>query len=283
MPRRAMRRFEELPTTPRVLLAGLIVLVLLVLLSPLVLFMALLLFGVSAIALIVQACQRRSLGRWPVVAVASLVLALVFGGISNALYGIGPLGDIGAKGSGVKAGDERGAASAYGEVAPELREVAERWHSSSQELPLLLPSRLPFRFTEVEPDNEGLVVGSGTGYQIKAPGSKCAPNADLYCANGLSLVVGERGRTSPPPGLSTVEIDGRTYYYDDSEIKGSAKMTGQYPLVLWVQSQEAEGGFFPYEVSLTYRTETLEVIPLEEFMNMVKSMKRIDPSAPGSR
>lgn len=90
MPQRAMRWFKDLPAIPKAVLVGL---VLSVLLSPLARFAALLLFGVSVIALIVRARQRRSTGRWPIVAVASLVLALVFAGVSDALYGDGLLGN----------------------------------------------------------------------------------------------------------------------------------------------------------------------------------------------
>lgn len=53
---------------------------------PLGLVTALLLFGVSLIGLIVRLGQRRSVKGWGIVAVTSLLLAFVFGSISNSLY-----------------------------------------------------------------------------------------------------------------------------------------------------------------------------------------------------
>jgi hypothetical protein len=64
-------------------------LVLLILLSPLAIIIAALLFGVSIIALIIRVAQRRLLKGWGIAAVASLVLMVTFGAMSDVLYGTG--------------------------------------------------------------------------------------------------------------------------------------------------------------------------------------------------
>lgn len=65
------------------ILAGLIASVVL---SPLVILAAVLVFGASLIAVVARIRQRRSVLRWGGVAVFSLFLALAFSGISNILY-----------------------------------------------------------------------------------------------------------------------------------------------------------------------------------------------------
>jgi micrococcal nuclease len=87
-----VRVFGSLPMALKVLvvLAAAVVvpvvLALLVFLSPLFAVIALVALLVSAVALVVRLRSSRPLGRWGLVAAASLVLVLVFGGISNALY-----------------------------------------------------------------------------------------------------------------------------------------------------------------------------------------------------
>jgi hypothetical protein len=73
-------------------IVGLILLVLLIFLSPLAVIVAALLFGLSILALIIRAVQRRSLKGWGIAAVASLVLMLTFGAMSEVLYGTGFMG-----------------------------------------------------------------------------------------------------------------------------------------------------------------------------------------------
>jgi micrococcal nuclease len=85
------RKLAALPIAARVLLAvaALITLVLSVFLSPLLVIVA---FGALVIALImfiVRLRQSRSPKRWGIAMVMSLVLVLVFSGISSALYGGG--------------------------------------------------------------------------------------------------------------------------------------------------------------------------------------------------
>jgi micrococcal nuclease len=83
-----LARIAALPTAAKVLLAmaALIVLGLCVVLSPLLAVLAALVLVVAVIALLIQLLRRGSLRRWGIVAAASLVLVLVFSGISNALY-----------------------------------------------------------------------------------------------------------------------------------------------------------------------------------------------------
>ncbi len=85
------RRIAALPLVLKVLLAvaALVALGLSVLLSPLVAFVALLVLVVAVVALIFRALRRRPLRNWGLIALASLLLLVVFGGITNALYGGG--------------------------------------------------------------------------------------------------------------------------------------------------------------------------------------------------
>jgi len=69
--------------------AALIVLGLSVALSPLIVVVAILVLVVAVVALFIQLLRRGSLRRWGIVAATSLVLVLVFSGISNAIYGSG--------------------------------------------------------------------------------------------------------------------------------------------------------------------------------------------------
>ncbi len=103
-----MEWFRDLPGTPKLILVGLAVLVLLVLLSPVAAIIAALLFGVSIIALIIRVTQKGSIKNWGIVAVASVVLMFTFGGISDALYGIGFVGGGENVSSGQTGGGESG-------------------------------------------------------------------------------------------------------------------------------------------------------------------------------
>jgi micrococcal nuclease len=84
-------RIAALPTAAKVLLAvaALIMLALAVVLTPLLAVLATLMLIIAVVGLLIQLLRRGSLRRWGIVAAASLVLVLVFSGISNALYGGG--------------------------------------------------------------------------------------------------------------------------------------------------------------------------------------------------
>jgi hypothetical protein len=92
-----------------VLLAVLVLVLLLTVLSPLVAVAAALVFGTSIVALIITAAQKRSMRGWGTVAVASLVLVVATGGISDALYGIGFLASSDPRSNG--SAEEPGGAS----------------------------------------------------------------------------------------------------------------------------------------------------------------------------
>ena len=85
------RRIAALPLVAKVLLAivALVSLGLIVALSPLVVIVALLALLVALFALFIRILRRRPLRRWGLVALASLLLVIVFSGISSALYGGG--------------------------------------------------------------------------------------------------------------------------------------------------------------------------------------------------
>jgi hypothetical protein len=84
---RARRWFRDLPSGLKLVLVGTVGLVLLVFLSPLVVLICALVLGVSVIALVIRAAQRRSVKNWAIVAVASVVMMFAFGRISDILYG----------------------------------------------------------------------------------------------------------------------------------------------------------------------------------------------------
>jgi micrococcal nuclease len=85
------RRIAALPLVLKVLLAvaALIAVGILVVASPLVVVVAFLVLIVAVIALIFRVLRRRPLRSWGLVALTSLLLLIVFGGITNALYGGG--------------------------------------------------------------------------------------------------------------------------------------------------------------------------------------------------
>ena len=89
LPNKAINWFRDLSSTPKLVIAGLVLLLILTVLSPLAFVVAALLLMVSIIALIIRLTKRGSVKGWGIVAVASLVSLFVFGGISNALYGFG--------------------------------------------------------------------------------------------------------------------------------------------------------------------------------------------------
>ncbi len=81
------QRFRNLPSIPKIIIVGLLAVVLLVLLSPVMRVVAITVFGVSILALVVRGVQRKSIREWGIIAVASLVLIPVFGGVSGVFYG----------------------------------------------------------------------------------------------------------------------------------------------------------------------------------------------------
>jgi zinc-ribbon domain len=96
LPARAVEWFRDLPGIAKLIIVGLVLLVLLILLSPVAVIVAALLLGVSIIALIIRAAQKRSIKNWGIVAVTSVVLMFTFGATSDALYGVGFLGSSGS-------------------------------------------------------------------------------------------------------------------------------------------------------------------------------------------
>lgn len=87
LPNRIINWFRDLPSTPKLIIAGLVLLFVFTVLSPLAFVGAAVLLGVSVIILIYRMFERGSVKGWGIVAVASLVSLFVFGGISNAIYG----------------------------------------------------------------------------------------------------------------------------------------------------------------------------------------------------
>ncbi len=269
--RNLLWRVKDLPIGLKVAGAVVGVLLLLTILSPLGLVTALFIFGVSIITLIVRVRQHRSVKRLRIIAVTSLVLMLVFAGASNAFYG---KEETAGKGSSSTEVDAKGKGVAHESVAPELKGIAEAWRSSSREEPFLFPSYLPLPVTEVENITEGLVIKRGVGHQINFPPSKCIfGERGPGCANSVSLVLGQG--SSAPPDLPTVEIDGERYHVDESEIHGLSDEFGLYTAILWIPSGDK---FYPFEVSLFAHDQAGSPLSPEAYIDMVSSLKRINPS-----
>lgn len=119
LPGRAVRWFRNLSSIPKLAIAGVVLLILLTLLSPLALLLAGLLLGISVIALIIQVSKGESLKEWGILAGTSLVMLFVFGGISLAMYG-------GWNGTGdpvASSPEERAQATLEGVLGGQVRDV----------------------------------------------------------------------------------------------------------------------------------------------------------------
>ncbi len=86
---RIINWFRDLPSTPKLILMGIVLLLVLVFLSPLGLIAAAVLLGVSVLILIYRVFERKSVKSWGIVAATSLILVFVFGSLSSSIYGVG--------------------------------------------------------------------------------------------------------------------------------------------------------------------------------------------------
>ena len=84
---RGMNWFRDLPSVPKLIIVGVLLLLLLTVLSPVARVVATIAFIVSAVALVIRAVQRRPLRGWAIAVVGSLLLIPVFGGVSSTIYG----------------------------------------------------------------------------------------------------------------------------------------------------------------------------------------------------
>lgn len=89
MPNRIINWFRDLPSVPKLIIVGLVLLIPLVLLSPVLRVLAIIALVASVIVLIIQGFQRKPIQRSVIAAVSSLVLIFVFSGLSSVIYGIG--------------------------------------------------------------------------------------------------------------------------------------------------------------------------------------------------
>ncbi len=86
---RVINWFRYLPSVPKLILVGVLLLLLLTVLSPIARVVAIIAFVVSAALLVIRAIQRGPIKGWGIAALASFVLIFVFGGISGLIYGFG--------------------------------------------------------------------------------------------------------------------------------------------------------------------------------------------------
>jgi zinc-ribbon domain len=282
---RAPRWFRNLPGILKLVLVGAVVLVLAVLLSPLSVLICALVFGVSLIALIVRVAQRGSIRGWGIIAVASLVLMLVSGGISDSLYGTafvgrpdstaskgdvpqdGPVPSTERSGDGTSPPSSVGSGngSKYVSTDPDMEEMVADWRSSGTESPLFVPTYMPFPVEEVG------VNPFGTGLQEYYLWSE---GTDRF-SNHLRMVL--LGPATAPSSFAqgTVNIDGRDYPYTENPVEGEELSPGNYVVLLWVDTEGGEE--YMYQVEMNTAAQG-PLLPPEEFTAVVASMDRIDPS-----
>ncbi len=95
IPDRAINWFRDLPSIPKLIIVGLIVVLLLTLLSPLAFFAGVLGVVVSIIILSIRVVNRRAWYPWFIGSLVAVLVTFATGGISDALYGTGFLGGNG--------------------------------------------------------------------------------------------------------------------------------------------------------------------------------------------
>ncbi len=257
LPNKAINWFKDLPSVPKLIIVGLLLLLLLTILSPVARVVAIIVFVVSAVVLAIRLIQRRPLRGWVVAVVGSLALIPVFGGVSGAIYG----GDSGSSEAGESeslydtsaspSASNSGGSEPYGNVAPGLEEAAKEWASEAPKGGyILVPGYLPFEVESytnyLDPNN--LMYGmhsDATAYleiEIRDPS-----NYALYEVDG------------------TIQIDGRSYSY--SEISLSACQ-----LHLW----ETSGGPQAFYLYFPTGGPMMSCMAPEELVRTLESMVRVE-------
>ncbi len=276
VPRSTVRWFRGLPGVAKLAILGLVGLGLLIVLSPVALLAVALVFGASLIGLIVRSGQRAPLWGWGIIAAASFVLVIALAGVSGAPYGTGssPRSGQDASSASTPVNDEpndgTGEESAYdsqydrplaGEIDPAFDEFIDGWRSMDSEVPLLVPTYVPFPIDAVEVDP------SGTGANVYYVWSDEDYPADTH----LRVDV----QSSPVPSeymaQGTVLMGGEEVSY--SEDTGMQPQEGVHDIFLWVP---ADGGTeYMYYIELNSIADPL---PYEEFVTTIAMMEKMYPS-----
>ena len=194
---RVVQWFKDLPGTPKLILVALILLVVIVPISPVIAVLAAIMLGISIVALFIRVAQGNSLKRWGITALASLLLAFTFSGISGALYSIGSVEN-----------------AEYDAVAPGLEDTAESWASSSMESALFVPGYLPYSVVDVEDS----IAESGYGLIIY----------EITTSNGRIALTGDSGYGNASP-FTMDDSEDSSCYYDAS----SPGIFGGYRVTFW--------------------------------------------------
>lgn len=231
LPGRAVRWLRDLPRVPKLVLAGAGVLVVLVVLSPVTSVIAVLVGVVSLVALAVKAFQGRSMMGWGVAAAASLVLALVLGGVSGALYGTGT-SETGSGSedpsrptvSGGNSGDQY-ASVPQDYAEPDVLQFKE-YQIGSFEAEGLVPEyevidasdngdySNPFYFLQIS-------TGEIDEDSLRAIAEEMAPQYELYKQGGILVFDESLQPYNPDPysdylGIPKSALDGKTLSHDAS-------------------------------------------------------------------
>lgn len=95
LPNRTINWFRDLPSVPKLILVGLVLLFLLILLSPITFFVGLALILVGIVATVITLLQRKPLKSWFVVTGIAVAFTSIIGVVSNVTYNTNHLWGIG--------------------------------------------------------------------------------------------------------------------------------------------------------------------------------------------
>lgn len=282
---RAKRTFTDMNLVTRMLLIGIPSLVLAVILSPVLAVVCALAAVVGLAVLGFRIKGRKPKTRWGVTTGIALTLTILFTGISSYVYGFGvsdsPRPDslvserpaveteCGIYGCPDENGEyfdtpvvETSGIDDLLLLYPEFEAIIEDWDSSGTDMPLFLPTYVPFDISRVE-----VLSYDGATNQYYIWG-----DTEL-----IRLVpIGPPMLPSEYFSFEEVDIDGQSYRYTEQTSFGSNATSpdyGVYPLGLWLYTEGGEERMYAIELNTV-----MNPLPYEEFQAVVYGLDRIDPS-----
>lgn len=153
-----------------------------------------------------------------------------------------------------------------GGVDPAFDEMVDGWLSSGTDIPLLLPTYVPFAVDGVGFDP--FDTGTNNYYVWSDTENQAADHLRVEILSATEMPAEYMARDA-------VTIDGEEYPYteDTSWVTGTEAPEGQYTVALWVDSEDGEE--YIYYVELNHYSAPL---PYEEFVETVTAMEKLDPS-----
>ncbi len=163
LPNRIINWFKDLPSVPKLMIVGL-VLLLLTVLSPIARVVAFVFFVVSAVLLIQRTIQREPLRGWIIAVIGSVVLIPVFGGISGAIYGSDTgSGEVGESESSYAAPDSQDPEGGDAEYA--YSEANDGTVVKDLDIPEMYPGDAPIHYLHSK--GSIVVFTSDAGHQLE--------------------------------------------------------------------------------------------------------------------